>query len=99
MSNNFHQDSVQWREILNNPLKDTLSMNSEHVANQGAKIAVIWAAVGITTWQEAAGFLAFILSFLALCEWIWKKFARPILIWRGYMKPVKRRIIEEVEDE
>lgn len=94
MGNSFHEDRLQWRETVSNNLKDTLSMNTEHISNQGPKIAVVWAAWGITTWQEAAGFLAFVLSALAFAEYIWKKAIRPILVWRGYMKPVKRKIYE-----
>lgn len=72
-------------------------MNSETVTNQMPKLAVVWAAWGITTWQEAAGFLAFVLSALAFAEWIWKKVIRPICVWRGYMKPIKRKVYEVEE--
>lgn len=98
MGNNFSQDTVQWRETIANNLKDTLSMNTEHVTNQVPKLAVVWAAWGITTWQEAAGFLAFVLSALAFCEWVWKKALRPFLVWRGYAKPIKRKYLEVVDE-
>lgn len=97
MSKYFLEDTVQWRQTVSDNLKDSLSMNSEHVTNQGPKLAVIWAAWGITTWQEAAGFLAFILSFLAFCEWMWKKAIRPLLVWKGYLKPIKRKVYEVEE--
>jgi hypothetical protein len=65
MSNIDQQGVVEWRNSIYNAMKDTLSMNSETITNQGPKIAAVWVAWGITTWQEAAGFLAFILSALA----------------------------------
>lgn len=57
-----------------------------NVENQVAKIATVWAAWGITSWSDMAGFLAAILSTLALGEWVWKKALRPLLIRFGYMK-------------
>lgn len=94
MSKNYPEDTVQWHESVFNELKDTLSMNTEHVANQGAKLTVVWVAWGITSWQDVAGFLAALLSFLALSEWVWKKIIRPLLVWRGLMKPTKRKMVE-----
>lgn len=38
-----------------------------------AKIASAWAVFGITTWQEAAGFVATIYTLCLLAEWLWKK--------------------------
>ena len=69
------------------------------VANQGAKIGVIWAMLGIGSWSEAAAFLAFVLSALALTEYIWKKMLRPLLASIGVMKFAKQRVkLVEVED-
>lgn len=62
------------------------------VANQGAKVGVVWAAIGISSWSEAAAFLAFILSALALGEYVWKKILRPILEHFGYCVQRHKRI-------
>lgn len=75
-------------------------INQEVVANLGPKIGAIWVAIGVSSWSEAAGFLAFILSFLALSEWVWKKVARPTLVHFKIMQPAKRKIkLVEVEDD
>lgn len=57
-----------------------------NVENQALKIGAVWAAWGITSWSDLAGFLAAILSILALGEWLWKKAVRPLLVYLGYMK-------------
>lgn len=72
----------------------------EVVANLGTKIGSIWLAIGISSWSEAAGFLAFILSFLALSEWVWKKAFRPALVYFDFIQIPKRKMkLTEVEDE
>lgn len=70
------------------------------VASQGAKIGAVWAVIGISSWTDAAAFLAFVLSLLALSEYIWKKILRPSLAALGYCKPAKKRVkMIAVEDE
>lgn len=73
------------------------------VTNQGAKIGVVWVSIGITSWAEAASFLAFVLSALALVEYVWKKILRPCFVKRGWVKPAKHRVklvaVEETVDE
>lgn len=70
------------------------------VANQGAKIGFVWFSIGITTWAEAASFLAFVLSALALIEWLWKKLVRPFCVSMGWLKPTHHRVkLIETEDE
>lgn len=73
---------------------------SNHVDNLPIKIATVWGAIGVTSWAEAASFLAFVLSAMALGEWLWKKLVRPILVYTGHMKPksVNRRK-EDDDDE
>jgi hypothetical protein len=72
----------------------------ENVANQGAKIGIVWISIGITSWAEAASFLAFVLSLLALCEYLWKKVVRPLLVRFGYMKPIKHKVkLVEVDSD
>jgi hypothetical protein len=55
------------------------------------KIATAWAAVGITSWAEAASFVAFFYTLLLIFEWFWKKFWRPIFERRGWVRPKKVR--------
>lgn len=38
-----------------------------------AKVLSVWAAFGITTWQEAAAFAAFIYSLCLIVEWVYKR--------------------------
>lgn len=73
------------------------------VASQGAKIGLVWAAIGISSWTDAAAFLAFVLSFLALSEYLWKKMIRPALVCMGYMKATHKRIklveVKQVDED
>lgn len=71
------------------------------VTNQGAKIGVVWVAIGITSWAEAASFLAFVLSALALCEYLWKKVVRPLCVRMNWLQPSKKRVklVEVDQDE
>lgn len=48
-----------------------------------AKVLSVWAAFGITTWQEAAAFAAFIYSMCLIIEWIYKR------IWLGIFRKGK----------
>jgi hypothetical protein len=47
---------------------------SEQVAAPVLKIASAWAAVGITSWADAASFVAFCYTLILIAEWAWKKF-------------------------
>jgi hypothetical protein len=47
---------------------------SEQVAAPVLKIASAWAAVGITSWADAASFVAFCYTLILIIEWAWKKF-------------------------
>lgn len=51
-----------------------------------AKIASVWAAVGITSWAEAASALAFLYTLCLLGEFWWKRFFRPLLERHGLIK-------------
>ncbi|MDT9046445.1 hypothetical protein RSW49_22620 [Escherichia coli] len=50
-----------------------------------AKIAGIWAMVGVTSWSEAASFAAFVLTMYMLARNIWKDFIRPFCERRGWL--------------
>lgn len=76
-----------------------MSLHQDHVANVGPKIAALWAMWGISSWSDLAGFLAAILSTLALAEYLWKKIIRPTCVYFGWMSPYKRRVLERVDDE
>lgn len=57
-----------------------------------AKIGTAWAAVGITSWADAASALAFIYTLLLLLEWVWKRIARPFAERRSWLKrPLRRK--------
>lgn len=51
-----------------------------------AKLLTVWAAVGITSWADAAAAAAFFYSLLLITEWFWKKFWRDIFIRHGWFK-------------
>lgn len=74
-------------------------MLPEPVSNQALKIGAIWTVIGITSWAEAASFFAAILSALALGEYMWKKWFRPMLVHLGYLSPKRKLKLVEVDDE
>lgn len=93
----YRHNSLTTKEKLMGQQFNETTVNA--VANQGAKIGAVWLSVGITSWTDAAAFLAFVLSALALTEYVWKKIVRPILVDFGYLKSAKKRIkLIEVED-
>lgn len=49
-----------------------------------AKVISVWAAFGVTTWQEAAAFAAFIYSLCLILEWVYKR------VWLGLFKRGKQ---------
>ena len=49
----------------------------------------MWAAIGITTWSEAAAFVGFLYSLVLLGEWCWKRFGRSMAERYGLVKPRK----------
>lgn len=53
-------------------------MTPEHAetAASAVRVAGAWAAVSIGSWSDIASALAALLSFLLICEWIWKRFVR-----------------------
>lgn len=53
-----------------------------------AKIASVWAAVGITSWSEAASFVAFLYTLFLFGLKIWTVVIRPLLVNKGYLKPL-----------
>jgi hypothetical protein len=56
------------------------------IASPAIKIATAWGAVGITSWADAASFLATLYTAVLLVEWIWKKAIKPALQSRGLWK-------------
>lgn len=56
-----------------------------------AKIGTAWAAVGITSWADAASALAFLYTLLLIGEWVWKRAGRPFAERRGWVKRKLRR--------
>jgi len=48
-------------------------MDDNSVAAPVVKVVSVWAAVGITSWSEAAAAIAFFYTLLLIVEWFWKK--------------------------
>lgn len=44
------------------------------IAAPAVKLVSVWAAVGITSWAEAASFVAFCYTMILIMEWAWKKY-------------------------
>lgn len=55
------------------------------------KIITAWAAVGITSWAEAASALAALYTLLLIFEWLWKRLIRPFCERRQWLERKKRR--------
>lgn len=66
-------------------------MSDRDIAAPVAKVASVWAVVGVSSWADAAALAAFIYSMLLITEWFWKKFWRRILERKGYLKPIHHR--------
>lgn len=69
----------------------TVTENQDSLLVPGLKIGTAWGVVGITSWADAASFLAALYTFLLVCEWLWKKLLRPLCEERGWMKRKSRR--------
>lgn len=61
------------------------------VAAPVLKVVTAWGAVGITSWADAASFLAALYTFFLLCEWLWKRFIAPFCEARGWIRRARRR--------
>lgn len=68
---------------------ENLTPEQREAVIAGAKLGTVWAAVGITSWADAAAFLAALYSLLLVLEFLWKKLARPFLEWRGLIEKDK----------
>lgn len=51
------------------------------------KALSLWAAIGVTSWSEAAAFVGFLYSAALLSEWLWKKVLRRLAERWGWVKP------------
>lgn len=65
-------------------------MDSE-IQGKLVKTVTAWGAIGITSWAEAASFFACLYTIALLCEWLWKKAIRPMLVNRGYLIADRRK--------
>lgn len=65
-----------------------------------AKVGGIWGAVGVTSWSEAASFMAFCLTCWVLGRHIWRDALRPILERCGYIRPLTtaQTLADAIED-
>ncbi len=50
------------------------------------KLVTAWIAVSITSWAEAASFLAAIYSAILIGEWVWKRLLRPWCVRHGWVR-------------
>lgn len=53
-------------------------MENTDISYPVAKILSAWAFLGVTTWQDAAAFAAFLYSVALLGEWVFKR------LWLGW---------------
>jgi len=51
-----------------------MTHNDNTVGDPILKLASVWAAVGITSWADAASALAAIYTCILIGEWVYKKF-------------------------
>jgi hypothetical protein len=51
-------------------------MSDSTVGDPIIKLATVWAAVGITSWADAASALAAIYTCILIGEWVYKKFIK-----------------------
>lgn len=65
------------------------------VGAPAVKIVSAWAAVGLTSWADIASALAAFYTLILIGEWCWKKWIRPGLEAKGYIKRLKRRASDE----
>ncbi|MNK29195.1 hypothetical protein D3C87_475860 [compost metagenome] len=63
-----------------------MNNQTDTAAVQVAKVVTAWGLIGITSWAEAASFLAFIYSLWLIGEKAWKTI-KPILQRRGWIAP------------
>lgn len=67
-----------------------------HAAVANASYAT-WIWVNSVPWGLLASMLAAFYTLLLISEWWWKKFWRPLFESRGWIKPLRRRIISVEE--
>lgn len=65
-----------------------------------AKVAGVWGVVGITSWSEAASFMAFCLTCWIFGRHVWRDALRPMLERFGYVKPLTtgQQIADAIQD-
>lgn len=59
--------------------------HSTQVTSPVAKAISLWALIGVTSWAEAASFVAFVYSSVLLMEWLWKRIGRKLAVRYGLM--------------
>ena len=52
-----------------------------------------WIAINAVPWGTVASIAAALYSLLLISEWFWKKLWRPFFESRGWLKPMRHRII------
>ena len=51
-------------------------MNDDPIHWAIAKLISVWMLIGITSWTQAASFVAFLYTSILIGEWCWKKIKR-----------------------
>jgi len=61
--------------------------NEEEVGFAAIKLGSVWAAVGITSWSDAASAIAVLYTACLLVKLAWDTFIRACFVRRGWVKP------------
>lgn len=56
-----------------------------------------WLLVASVPWSTIASIAATLYTALLISEWVWKKIVRPFCVGRGWLKPIRHRIISVEE--
>lgn len=51
-------------------------MNDDPIHWAIAKLISVWMLIGVTSWTQAASFVAFLYTCILIGEWCWKKIRR-----------------------
>jgi hypothetical protein len=96
---------------ISNPVAKAVSaitaatVSSTNVVGQVAESAAAgasystWALVNAIPWSTIASIVATLYTSLLTAEWAWKKVWRPFFVRRGWVKPLRHRIISVEEYE
>lgn len=64
------------------------------VSHPALKLLSVWAAIGITSWADAAAAIAFLYTVLLVSEWLWKRMVLPLINRYKKSKEVQREAVD-----